>query len=136
MRSIKNIGTYLVIAVGLVMCLSTYIYATCADGGTAPGAACTPNTTPCATVQGITFSGICVAGSTNTSNPALIRCGGTAPQCGAVTNEKPTGCTSDGQCGSGFMCVSSAGAQAGCGTGFSQCIRVCSDSTTTTTTTA
>jgi hypothetical protein len=128
----------IVLALFAALAYATVAHATCADETTACYAACTPNTAPCFSSQGNSFSGVCIGGADdyNATTCPVTRCGSNARTCGAIVAKAgaPTGCSADSQCGSGYICVSSAG-PGSCGTGFSQCIPSCSDSTTTTTST-
>lgn len=126
----------LLTAIFAIFAVTSALATTCADGGILCGAAC-HTSSACASAGGNDFAGMCIGGSNQSSSTCLLtRCGSNTPACGAPTNisGRGQGCSTDAQCGSGYICVSSAG-PGSCGTGWSQCISSCSDSTTTTTST-
>lgn len=133
----KKLAFILALSCALVLA-PVVAFATCADGTTLPNAAC-HTASACSSSQGVSFSGMCVAGSTSTTSTDKLRhCGG-GPICAGGT-PLGSGCTSDAACvsqfGSGFICVVDGDAGvSNCGTGFSSCIASCNDSTTTTTST-
>jgi hypothetical protein len=116
-------------------------FATCSGGTFFCGQSCN---TSCQTSGGVTFSGMCVAGggptgctgfgtsaSTNQAAASYMRCGAGVVNGGGATvtcASGPfgvTGCSSDSQCATNQICVSTAGF-AGCGTGSAVCMFSCS----------
>lgn len=99
----------------------------CSDGSLPCDRQCNasgPNSAVCAGGHsGLNFSGVCVAGANSTAVCKYLHCGSASQICvgGPWTT---IGCSSDGACASGEACVSSLG-KAGCGTGYSQCVKVC-----------
>lgn len=63
--------------------------------------------------------------------PTFIRCGGVGGLACVNGLGRVQGCSGDGQCAAGEICVSDGDAGTpGCGTGFSQCMRACTTTTT------
>ena len=135
MRSLLS----LLLAACLVLGGSANVLAACAvnaDCNDSEIAVCVGGRSP-AVSSGITYSGTCAGGSGATEDgdgdPCIYtRCSGVDP----IVISGPftaAGCSSDGDCLSSEVCVSSAGAGA-CGTGFSQCVPVCFATTTSTST--
>lgn len=76
--------------------------------------------------SGISFSGTCAGAAADKnalSQPCkYIHCGGSAVCIGGPWTT--TGCSGDGNCATGEVCISDNG-NAGCGTGYSQCVKQC-----------
>lgn len=107
---------------------TTTTLATCANGGILCNAQC-HTSSACASAGGNTYTGVCIGGANQSSASCpLTRCGSNTPICGAASNisGRGQGCSGDGSCPSGYICVSSAG-PGSCGTGWSQCISSCSE---------
>ena len=116
-------------------------FATCSGATFFCGQSCNAS---CSSAGGVTFSGMCVAGagptgctgfgtsnSTNQAAASYMRCGSGVVNGGGATVTCAggplgvTGCSTDSQCGTNQICVSTAGF-AGCGTGSAVCMNACS----------
>ena len=118
----KTIFSLFVTASLLVMPFAAFAISLCSGGSFAAAQSCN---TACSTAGGITYAGMCIAGSGPTGvtgTVVYVRCSTATPIC--ASGPFGANCKSDSDCASGQVCVSDSGNQ-GCGTGFAQCMTSC-----------